>query len=243
MKLAAFFAVSSLLVAGCAVDGAGEDVVESESSIVQSCRADEIARRGDSRSTTRIASVVSDVVGAKVSCSASTAVHRIDISESEAYFGSAVRCDVARVCKLDPASFTAAMDNRGFYGWDLVDGVVVGEWTSRSYRSCEALPRGEAACRDGATNPARLEGLLWASLGSTARCTAGALKTIATSTGDHYYSADVTCTVGSSREAASFAARMASFGWNGCRLEGNTVTGTRTSRVCSSYASKSAAAE
>lgn len=147
------------------------------------------------------------------------------------------------MCKLDPASFTKEMEKRGFYGWDLVDVVVVGEATSRSYRSCNALPRGEIACRDGATNTARLEGLLWASLGSRARCTAGAPKTIAMTSGDHYYSADVTCTVGSSREATSFAGRMASFGWNGFQLSGNTVRGTQTSRVCSSYAAKSAAAD
>jgi hypothetical protein len=35
---------------------------------------------------------------------------------------------------------------------------------------------------------------------------------------------------------------MASFGWNGYQLSGNTITGTQTSRVCSSYESKSAAA-
>jgi hypothetical protein len=241
MKLVSFLLVSSVVISGCAASPE-EDVAESESGIM-SCRTDESARRADARDTTRIAGVVSDVVGAKVTCSASTAVHRIDMSASEAYFGAAVRCDVARACKLDPASFTAEMEKRGFYGWDLVDGVVVGEWTSRSYRSCTPLPRGEAACTAGATNTARLEGLLWASLGSRASCTAGAPKTIATSNGDHYYSADVTCTVSSTREAASFADRMASFGWNGYRLAGSTIRGTQTSRVCSSYADKSAAAD
>ena len=243
MKLAAFFvllASSSLVLAGCAAD-AEEDTGESESAI-NACRSNESARRADVRDTTRIAGVISEVVGAKVTCSASSAVHRVDLSESEAYFGSAVRCDVARVCKLDPASFTAAMEKRGFYGWDLVDGVVVGEWTSHSFRSCTALARGESACLDGATNTARLEGLVWASLGSTARCTAGEPRTIATRNGDHYYASDVTCTVGSAREATSFAGRMASFGWNGFQLSGNTITGTRTSRACSSYAPAKAAA-
>jgi hypothetical protein len=242
MKLASFLLLSSFVViSGCAV-APDEDVAESEASIM-SCRADESARRADVRNTSRIAGVVSDVVGAKVTCSASTAIHRIDQSASDAYFGAAVRCDVARVCKLDPASFTAAMEKRGFYGWDLVDGVVVGETTSRSYRSCTALPRGETACQAGATNTARLEGLIWASLGSRATCTAGAPKTIATGNGDHYYSADVTCTVASTRESASFAGRMASFGWNGYQLSGSTITGTQTSRVCSSYADESAAAD
>lgn len=121
--------------------------------------------------------------------------------------------------------------------------MVVGEWTSRSYRSCTALPRGETACRDAATNTARLEGLLWASLGSSATCAAGPTKTITTAGGDHYYSSDVTRTAASPREPASFAGRMASFGWNGYRLSGNQVTGTQTSRVCSSYAEKSVAAD
>ena len=94
-----------------------------------------------------VAAAISDVVGAKVSCSASE-VHRIVVSASEAYFGAAVRCDVARVCKLDPAPFTA-----------------------------------------------------------------------------------------------SFDARMKSFGWNGFHLDGTTITGTQTSRVCSSYGSASAAAD
>ena len=105
MKLVAFFALASVAaLAGCTASST-EDVGESESSIIESCRSDEYARRSDVRSTTRIASIVSDVVGANVTCSSSTAVHRIEISESEAYFGSAVRCNVGHVCKLDPASF------------------------------------------------------------------------------------------------------------------------------------------
>ena len=46
----------------------------------------------------------------------------------------------------------------------------------------------------------------------------------------------------SAREAASFSARMQAYGWNGWTISGNTVTGTQTSRVCSSYGSDEGAA-
>src|SRR6185295_11165056 len=204
-----------------------------------SCRADEAARLRDVKNTTRNASVVSDVVGAKASCNASWTVQRIVLNDSEAYFGTSVRCPVTT--KMDPASFTAAMEQRGWYGWHLVDGVVLGGNTSRSYRSCEPLPRGQTACEDDATDTRRLEGMLFASLGSSASCEAEHPSTITTAS-DHYYSANVSCTVRSTREAASFAARMKAYGWNGWTISGNTVTGTQTSRVCSSYGGDKGAA-
>ena len=243
MKTAAILTLLALssLAAGCAAPVDAEDAEASESGIVKGCRADETARRRDARSTTRIASVISDVLGAKVSCS-STEVHRIVTSSSNAYFGSAVRCDVARVCKLDPASFTAAMEKRGFYGWDLVDGVVLGESTSRPYSACEPLPRGEDACRADVLDTARLEGLITASLGSAAHCTADAPRSIATK-GDHYYAADVTCSVASAGEAASWDARMKSFGWNGFRLTGSKIAGVQTSRLCAGYSDPAASAQ
>jgi hypothetical protein len=244
MKLApilGFLCVSSIVAAvGCASPVDAEDAESVESDIVKSCRAAETASRADARSTTRVASVISDVLGAKIACTASDA-HRIVVSASDAYFGSAVRCDVGRVAKLDPASFTAAMEKRGFYGWDLVDGVVLGEWTSRPYRACEPLPRGEDACRGDVLDTARLEGLITASLGARARCSAATPRTISAS-GDHYYAANVTCTVPSTSAAASYDARMKSFGWNGFRLTGNTIEGVQTSRLCASYGSPAASA-
>lgn len=240
MKLCLLFSsvvcVSALV--GCAAPTTVDESASSESAIVESCDSAEAAAKSEARNTARLANVIADVLGAHITCTTSD-VHRIVRSSSEAYFGSAVRCEMSEICTLAAADFEAAMQKRGWYGYHLVDGIVLGELTGRSYHACTPLPQGEEACAGDAVDTSRLAGLIGASLGVPASCAAATPWSIPTRD-DHYYGAKVTCTVPSAAEAASYDARMKSFGWNGFKLSGTTITGTQTSRTCRSYGSPAA---
>jgi hypothetical protein len=98
----------------------------------------------------------------------------------------------------------------------------------------------EERCRNDLPD-SRLEQIVSSALAVTATCTAGAPFVISPGP-DHYYGADVRCTLAPQPEASNvlvFPSYMQTLGWNGFILavEGSdyVVIGQSTTRLCNTY--------